>query len=116
MDSTLHKQFTGVPNEQILENLEFLLSAGKRVIIRIPVIEGVNASDESMIASAEFLSSLQNKYLNGSKLEVELLPYHDIAKGKHSRMGTTYNPSAVEMGVPSDERIAKWRAFFGEKT
>ena len=107
MNSCLHKKFTGVPNESILENLEYLFSIGKDIIVRIPVIEGVNAFDENLEETAEFLFRMQQEYLNGDKIKVELLPYHDIAKGKHGRMGTTYNPNKVEMQVPSPEIISK---------
>ena len=35
--------------------------------------------------------------------EVDLLPYHDIGKGKHDRLGTTYNPDALSLSAPSKE-------------
>ncbi len=31
------------------------------------------------------------------------LPYHDIGKGKHERMGTMYNPENLPLSTPSPE-------------
>ena len=47
MDPERHRHYTGVPNEPILENLERLKKSGKPFRIRIPVIPGVNDSDEN---------------------------------------------------------------------
>lgn len=115
IDESNHKIYTGVSNKIILENIDYLLSIGKEIIFRIPVIGGINSGDDNMIASANFLSNLQSKYSNNSNFKVELLPYHDIAKGKHARLGTQYNPNGVNMEVPSDEIISKWKSFFREK-
>ena len=97
MDSAVHRRCCGVPNEPILSNLRVLAEAGADYIIRIPYIIGVNADDANVTATAAFLASLPRlpRY-------VELLPYHDIGKSKHSRMGTVYNPDAVPMSAPSE--------------
>ena len=41
---------------------------------------------------------------------VDLLPYHDIGKGKHARMGTTFNPEGIPMATPSDAELQHARA------
>lgn len=116
MDSQKHKLFTGVSNEQILKNIEFLASAEKEFIIRIPLIKGVNADRENLIASARFLSGIQKKYLTNHvkwhKIKVELLPYHDIAKGKHIRLGTIFNPDKIQMEEPLAADILKAKEIF----
>ena len=101
MDSDRHRKFCGVPNDIILENIRTVASEGAAgYLVRIPLIEGVNADTENIEATASFLASLDRlpKY-------VELLPYHDIGKNKHSRMGTQYNKNNVPMAVPSEKTI-----------
>lgn len=98
MDSALHERFTGVPNGPILDNIRLISSLGSRFFIRIPLIDGVNSDPENIGESARFLASLPNR-----PEEVDLLPYHDIGKGKHERMGTVYNPEGIPMAVPSKE-------------
>jgi pyruvate formate lyase activating enzyme len=107
MDSTLHARYTGVPNERILENIRLIAELGAAFRIRIPLIVGINADDANLEASARFLASLP-KLPEG----VDLLPYHDIGKGKHARMGTTYNPEGIPMATPSDAELQHARAVF----
>ena len=97
MSSEKHLKYCGVPNERILENIRLISSSGARFWIRIPLIEGVNADDENIRASAEFLASLPVK-----PEMVNLLPYHDIGKGKHERLGTVYNPDGLAMSTPCE--------------
>lgn len=102
MDTSLHKRYTGVPNESILDNLQLIASLGKPYWIRIPLISEVNASETNIAATATFLQTLDRQ-----PDEMDLLPYHDIGKGKHERMGTTYNPSALSLTAPSKEDQAR---------
>lgn len=106
MDSELHRKYCGVPNEQILSNIRLLSERGIPFIIRIPLIEGVNADEENLQASRSFLSSLP------SYPQVEILPYHDIAKGKHSRLGSQYNPTSLPMKEPTKEKLEYVRGIF----
>jgi pyruvate formate lyase activating enzyme len=80
-DNGLHRKFTGVENGLIFSNADHLLAAGARVIFRIPVIPGVNTSDEEV---SGFISFLEER--NGSLDEIHLLPYHRIAQNKYFRL------------------------------
>jgi pyruvate formate lyase activating enzyme len=35
------------------------------------------------------------------------LPYHDVGKDKHRRMGTTFNPKGYHMEAPSEETLQR---------
>ena len=104
MDSARHELYTGVPNEIILQNIRIVAELGVPYFIRIPLIEGINADEANLEASARFLTSLPHK-----PDEVDLLPYHDIGKGKHERLGTKYNPDGIPMAKPTD--LAQQRAI-----
>ncbi len=82
MDSEKHREWVGVPNEKILENLKILAEIGVKMIIRIPLIGGVNDDVENMEATARFVAEL-----SGEKKEVNLLPYHKIAQTKYQKLG-----------------------------
>jgi pyruvate formate lyase activating enzyme len=82
MDSEKHRKWTGVPNEKILENLKLLAESGTKIIIRIPLIGGVNDDAENIEATARFVAEL-----SGEKKEVNLLPYHKIAQTKYQKLG-----------------------------
>lgn len=87
MDSKKHAYFTGVGNEKILENIKRLKELPAEIVIRIPVIKGVNADVENIAASAEYVHT----HLPQAKME--LLPYHKFGFGKYE---------ALEMETPDD--------------
>lgn len=86
LDSEKHRAFTGVANERILENYRRLIASGARVIVRMPVIPGVNEED------AAKLPAFFNE--NGWPEQCELLPYHRLGENKYpalSREGQTFD-------------------------
>jgi pyruvate formate lyase activating enzyme len=105
MDSLLHKQFTGVPNETILSNLKALSENGSEINIRIPLIEGVNADEKNMKNTAAFVSSLP-----GKAKTINLLPYHSIASRKYEKLGLTFNEDGLK--EPSKETISNCENIF----
>ncbi len=84
-----HKKYTGVSNKAILSNLEALLKESSNVIVRIPVISGINDSKE-------FIEDIR-MYLKDKAAgiqEISLLPFHNTGKSKYDRFGIPY-----EMGM-----------------
>ncbi len=102
MDSAKHQAYTGVPNERILQNIQWLAEAGKDFFIRIPLIEGINADEKNIEDTACFL-----KALPWERRTLNLLPYHDVGKDKHRRMWSSYNPQGIHMSTPSDEVLQR---------
>ena len=82
MDSGLHKKWVNAGNEKVLQNLKVLSKANANIIIRIPLIGGVNDTEENIELTAKFIAELE-----GDKKEVHLLPYHKIAQNKYSKLG-----------------------------
>lgn len=101
-DSEKHKEYVGVGNELILENLAKLLKKGCKVYIRIPVIKGVNDSVEEMKKIKEFL------YENGKPEKVELLPYHAMGENKYRAIGK--EPKIFK--TPDKEKMQELREIF----
>ena len=113
MDSEKHRHFTGVHNQTILDNIQWLAENNCHFSIRIPLIEGINADEENIEATGSFLRSLPWK-----KPVVHLLPYHDVGKDKHRRMWTIFNPNGYFMATPSEgtlHRCASSLAAYGMK-
>lgn len=97
MDPVRHKEYTGVDNTVILENLAALSEAGAKINIRLPFMPGLNSDDENMNAVGKFVSRL--KGITG----VNILPYHTVAKGKHDRWHMAYKLN--DMLPPSDSLV-----------
>lgn len=105
MDSARHKQYTGVGNERILANLTALATTGAAIQIRIPLIAGVNTDAANMEATAAFVAGL-----DGPKKDVALLPYHDIATHKYTKLGSDYQ--AQELAAPHQDDMDRAIACF----
>lgn len=91
MDSNKHKEWTGVPNEKILENLKLLATTGMNMNIRIPLIKGVNDDDKNIYESAKFIAAL-----DGKKPIVNILPFHNIAEKKYEKLGQHYEKGTMD--------------------
>ncbi len=89
-DDKKHIEYTGVSNKKILENIDFLKSAGKPFLLRIPLIPGVTDTNENLETIAEFIKD--SKTLE----RVELLPYNRLAGAKYPMMGLEYKPEFDE--------------------
>ena len=97
MDPEKHREYTGVDNGLILENAKTLAASGTRLIIRTPVIPGVNDSDADIRAISRFAASL-------GAAEYHLLPYHRLGSDKYDGLGKRY--SLTEILPPSKEKMA----------
>ena len=92
-DSEKHRKYTGVGNEQILINLKKLLDSYARVIIRVPVISGVNDSEEEI--------GKIKKICTGAE-KIELLPYHAMGEHKYEALGR----ETPEFFSPSEDKLS----------
>jgi pyruvate formate lyase activating enzyme len=85
MDSDKHEKYTGVSNHLIIDNLRHLARQGIDLIIRIPLIPGVNDDVDNLDRTGSFLNRLP-----GVK-KVHILPYHDLQKSKNTRFKMPYS-------------------------
>ena len=84
IDEKLHKEYTGVSNKLILENLKKLSMKFNNIIVRIPVVPKVNNTMDVQRKIFQFLL----KYTNVKT--VELLPFHRLGTGKYNGLGRIY--------------------------
>ncbi len=102
LDDKKHKEFTGVSNKLILENLKKLSNTTDvDIIIRIPVINGVNADKDEMEDIAEHLKNTRYK-------TVELLPYHRMGEHKYDALGMDY----TQFEAPDKQVIEEYKKLF----
>ncbi len=99
MDDDRHQTFTGVSNQLILNNLVELTKTGAEIIVRIPIIPGVNDGAENFDQFGRFLESLDKVH------PVNILPYHRSATDKYKRMNNTY--SLLDVNPPTKEHMTQ---------
>lgn len=107
-DADMHKYYTGVDNRLILSNLDYLCTHENQVFLRCPIIPGINDNDEHYKAIVE----LSKKY--DAIEQVNLMTYHDMAKGKAEQIGIKYPLADVKTVEGTQEKeIYEKVASFG---
>ena len=98
MDSELHRQYTGQDNSLILDNLRRLSANNANIILRLPLIDEINTTDKNINEVIYFCKNFTISTVN-------LLPYHNIGRGKYRRLNRRYGDEAF--ACPTDERLAE---------
>lgn len=112
MDSGLHQQYTGVPNERILENLQRLTEEGGELILRIPVIPGVNDNPAHMEAAADFILGP----LKGRVRTLQLLSFMRLGEEKYRSLGLPYGMEGVRFNRKAFQRqVDGFTAYFNSR-
>ena len=104
-EGDLHRILTGQSNQTILNNLKIINRAQIPVIIRVPLIAGINAVPEFL----QFLQMIKKEYESVTK--IELLPYHDDYLGKPCYTSTREieNNRKQQLQKPDDDLLASWK-------
>ncbi len=106
MNPEKHKKLTGVDNEKILGNLRMLMDMGVDLTIRMPLVPGVNDSEEDIAALAAFLKENEGRYRLA-----EIMPYHSLGVSKSAALGS--ETDAYESGAPFTDGWIKAFADLG---
>ena len=101
-DREVHRAWTGVPNDRVLQVLAELDRAGKDVILRCPIIPGVNDLPEHFQA----IRKLKDTY--ACICGVEVMAYHDVGKGKWKALGQPYGLEDLKTVPPAQKKT--WEA------
>jgi len=107
MDPAEHLRLTGRDNRLILENARRLAQAGHALVIRLPLIAGINDRRENLEATADFALSL------AEVRRIDLLPYHRLGEPKYQRLEREY-PLGGLASLPA-ERVAQVRQVLEQR-
>ena len=102
IDSEKHKQYVGVENDRILDNLKRLLQSGASVWIRIPIIPTVNDTETELGQIKAFLDTYPTPQ------KIELLPYHAMGEHKYNALGR----EATVFSTPDETSITAFKKIF----
>ncbi len=100
MDADVHKTYTGVSNVRILKNLKKLTDAGCDLILRIPVIPGVNDNQENIAATADFIQH----ELQGHVRTLQLLSFMRLGEEKYQSLGMPYQMEDLKINRRSFQK------------
>jgi len=97
MDSNRHKEATGADNERILANAQRVGHEAKEVVIRVPVVPGINDDIEDLRAIAQFAATLPKVSA------LELMRFHALGASKAKSLGI--DDWASGQVAPSNEQM-----------
>jgi len=97
MDCRLHRQYTGVENSLILDNIRDLAKASTKMLIRVPIVPGFNDDQTNIEMTSRFVKSLQ------SADRIDILPYNRGGLEKSVRLSADFELMQTE--APNDETL-----------
>jgi pyruvate formate lyase activating enzyme len=83
-DGNQHQKYTGKSNEIILDNFRFLSGTGKKMIVRIPVIENITDIDSNLKAVEVFVKEYNDQ------IQIEKINYNPLAGNNYKRLGLPF--------------------------
>ena len=102
-----HEKLTGVPWESIHDNLQKLAGSGAAVMLRCPLVPGINDEDAQLIRIAELAEQL------GCVQRIDLEPYHPLGEGKNLALGRN---DAFHSAFASDTDKKRWQETIAAHT
>jgi len=101
-DRELHKTYTGVFNDLILNNFNLLKESGKAYLIRIPLIPGYTDTEDNLRRISDIIGNSP----------CELLSYNPLASVKYSQVGASFmlearEANAVDLGFFKNATVKK---------
>jgi pyruvate formate lyase activating enzyme len=104
MDDEKHREFTGVSNRRILDNLIALGRTNVAIWVRVPLVPGFNDQEHELEAIAQFVSTVPQVK------QVNLLPFHRTGAQKELRLGRVAGMKHVQ--TPSTVDLDRAAAIF----
>ena len=83
LDDARHRQVTGSSNAQILDNLQALAARKANVIVRFPLIPGINDDEDHIERLGRFVRSI-------GLSRIDVLPYHRAGSAKYAALRRDY--------------------------
>ena len=109
MDTNVHRKHTGRENHLILENLKKLADLNKEIILRIPVIPGVNDSNDNLEKTADFILN----EMDGNVRTLQLLSFMRLGEEKYQSLGIPYKMENIVVDRKAfTEKVKKMAEYF----
>lgn len=90
IDNAAHEKLTQAANHQIKENLARISVNHTDLIVRIPIVPGMNTDESDMIALGDFIIN------DTSATRLEFINYHKLGVHKYANLGRRYALEAID--------------------
>ena len=99
-------RYTGANLNKVYDSLELLNSIKMPVVLRCPLIEDINMTEEHVGEISKLVNSMSNIY------QIDLLPYHNFGCNKARKLLLPVN----EFSTPSKEKLTYFISLLQTKT
>jgi glycyl-radical enzyme activating protein len=107
-DPAKHREFTGVDNQLLLENLRRASAAGAKIALRCPLVPDVNDDP----AHLDAIAGLANELDGVQRIDIE--PYHPLGVGKCARLDRI--PDLDRKDFTPAELVSSWTQTVQSRT
>lgn len=90
MDDVRHRELTGMSNSVILSNLQKISKAHSTVVVRVPLVPGLNSEPDHLFRIGAFLQE------KTAVKTVEFLNYHQLGEHKYISLGREYGLAGIQ--------------------
>lgn len=97
IDKEEHIELTGLPNDNIIDGMNYLSEMKQPIWIRHVLVPGITDNDEYLKRTREFIETLSNVE------KIEVLPYHSMGQHKFETLGIPYKLDGVKS--PTKDRV-----------
>ena len=94
VNEAIFQQWTDGSARRVLDNLQRVAQAGKKIIIRVPLIQGFNANESDIAAITDFAA---DRLQVG---EIHFLPYHTLGMNKYQLLSQPYTAPDKPLAAP----------------
>jgi pyruvate formate lyase activating enzyme len=102
-DSAALRRWTGQGSETMLRNIRIRAGSGEDLLVRVPLIGGVNTSPVASAAFAEFFAEIA-----APNVRFEAILYHEYGKDKWKALGLDYKMGGD--AFVDANTLAQWKA------
>ncbi|MDP3386933.1 MAG: glycyl-radical enzyme activating protein [Eubacteriales bacterium] len=102
-DDVKHQRYTGVSNKPIIDNLMRLSKEKVDIILRLPILEGINDTDQDINGILKIADKACISHIS-------ILPYHSIGQHKYPKLGLVYRYDSFK--TPSQDNLEKIKNIF----
>jgi pyruvate formate lyase activating enzyme len=103
MDDAEHYRLTGTGNCQILENAVHVAAKNIPMVIRVPLIPGINDTVENILATSQFAYEMKIHRL-------DIIPFHQFGRMKYHSLGINY--AFDEMTIYPEDKVDQIRQMY----
>ncbi|ROS13944.1 pyruvate formate lyase activating enzyme [Raoultella sp. BIGb0399] len=94
VNEAIFNQWTDGSARRVLDNLQRVAQAGKKIIIRVPLIQGFNADEAAITAITDFAADRLQV------AEIHFLPYHTLGMNKYQLLNQPYTAPDKPLADP----------------